>query len=421
MAFNKNLEELPHDTQAEQSVIGAILIEGQGAEILTAEDFYHIEHQKIFKVIEELRKRGQVVDLVLLNSELAKQGLLEEVGGTSYLMQLAGSVPNASNIDYYARIVKEKAVLRKAIALAEQITKTAFEGDINNTRRLGMQVSGLYIDALEKPFNEVFTEEDYIRISQTKRWTSENLYKLTHYVPFMRGENIYIAGKTSTGKTQIALNLAIGFLQQGAKVGYLSMELGREQLLLRLINWETGDDLKQIAENDKRLVNIDLRQKNWWELGMAIIKQDFYKNFYFTEEYFDLDDIENWIESHSFDVVFIDYVQLIKTRYGSNRNEQIEYIARELRRLSKKRCIVVLSQFNRARNEDEDEIDLSRLRDSGALEQTATSIVLIRRDQDEFNRFYYAVAKNQTFGLGALTNGWKRMILLPSGKFKEDF
>jgi hypothetical protein len=154
---------------------------------------------------------------------------------------------------------------------------------------------------------------------------------------------------------------------------------------------------------------------------MAIIKQDFYKNFYFTEEYFDLEDIENWIEGHSFDVVFIDYVQLIKTKYGSNRNEQIEYIARELRRLSKKRCIVVLSQFNRVRNEDEDEIDLSRLRDSGALEQTATSIVLIRRDQDEFNRFFYAVAKNQTFGLGALTNGWKRMILMPSGKFKEDF
>jgi len=410
------LKPLPYSVEAEQFILGCILAYGKGGEELSPQDFYWTEHQTIFKAIQNLWSKNIEPDIVSVINELGDK--LPEVGGESYLMQLAMSIPTSVNLPYYIRVVKEKSVLRHAFELGEKIQDSALSGDLDTIRQIGSELSSLYIDESEKPFGETLTEDDYKRLAESKRWTSDNLSKLTYFIPFMRGENIYIAGRTSTGKTQIALNLALSFLFQGAKVGYLSMELGREQLLLRLINWEFGDELSKISQGTP-LANINLKDKKWWDAGMAIINQDVFKNFYFVEEYSDLSDIENWIESHNFDVVFIDYIQLIKTKTRSSRNEEMEYIARELRRLSKKRCIVILSQFNRAKEEDETEIDLSRLRDSGALEQTATSVVLIRRDKDEINKFYYAVAKNQT--LGVLSNGWKKMVLTPSGKFKEDF
>jgi replicative DNA helicase len=409
------IKPLPYSIEAEQFVLGSILIDGKGAETLKPEDFYQIEHQIIFQAIKNLWQKNIMPDILTVMNELGEK--LKEVGGETYLVQLASAIPSTVNLPYYARIVKEKSILRQAFALGEKVQRLALQEDIEGIRQIGWQLSGLYVEEAEKPFGETLTEEDYQRLAESKRWTSENLPKLTYYVPFMRGENVYIAGRTSTGKTQIALNLALSFLFQGAKIGYLSMELGREQLLLRLINWEFGDELSRLSRGTP-LANINLKDKKWWDAGMAIIKQDAFRNFYFVEEYSDLADIEGWIETHNFDVVFIDYIQLIRTRKGGNRNEEMEHIARELRRLSKKRCIVVLSQFNRAKEEDETEIDLSRLRDSGALEQTATSIILIRRDRDEIDKFYYAVAKNQT--LGVLSNGWKRMELTPSGKFKEE-
>jgi replicative DNA helicase len=241
----------------------------------------------------------------------------------------------------------------------------------------------------------------------------------------MRGENIYIAGKPSRGKTQLALNLALSFLDRGASVGYISMELGREQLLIRLLNWKLEEkDFKQFVlmslgwETDReiRLSDINIREKVWWDLGMALIKEDRFKNFYFTENFNRLDDIVAWIEIHKFDVVFVDYIQLMKSGTGRTRVEELGDIAKEFRRLSKKRCMVILSQFNRQKDEDEEEIDMSRIRDSGELEQVATGVIIIRRDKKDVNQFYYAIAKNQTYGSLSL---WKRIDLSFNGRFIE--
>jgi replicative DNA helicase len=281
--------------------------------------------------------------------------------------------------------------------------------EFETARKLANEIILLNENVDDKPFSDTFNSEDFERLSKSKRFFSNDLHTLTFYLPFMRGENIYIAGKTSTGKTQLALNLALSFLDRGASVGYVSMELGREQLLIRLLNWEMGNE-------QVRLSDIDIRQKEWWDLGMALIKQDKFKNFYFTEEFNRLDDIISWIEIHKFDVVFIDYIQLMKSGTGRNRVEELGDIAKEFRRLSKKRCMVILSQFNRQKDEDEDEIDLSRIRDSGEIEQTATGVILIRRDKKEASQFYYAIAKNQTYGSLSL---WKRIDLNFNGAFKE--
>jgi replicative DNA helicase len=125
----------------------------------------------------------------------------------------------------------------------------------------------------------------------------------------------------------------------------------------------------------------------------------------------------SWINAHDLDVVFVDYLQMMhdKTFRGS-RNDELGNIAREFRKMSINRCFVVLSQFNRSR-EEEDEIDMSRIRDSGEIEQTSTSVILIRRDKKEKEKFYYAVAKNQSNG--KLTYGWVPLSFETGGKFKE--
>jgi replicative DNA helicase len=407
----KELQPPPYNLEAEQSVLGSLLIDDKELLTLNLEptDFYRDEHQEIFEAMLKLAKKEIPIDIISVSEELKEKGKLEFIGGESYLMQLASSMPNAVNVSYYARIVKKNSIARQMMTKGEKIFDLANSLELDEARKIAGEIVLMNENTIDKPFSETFNEEDFQRLSETKRFHSKNLQTLTFYMPFMRGENIYIAGKTSTGKTQLALNLALSFLEEGAMVGYISMEVGREQLLIRLLNWEFGKE-------GIRLSDIDIRKKEWWETGMALINQEKFKRFYFTEEFNKLQDIISWIESHQFDVVFIDYIQLIKAGTGKNRVEELGDIAKEFRRLSKKRCMVILSQFNRQRDEDEEDIDISRIRDSGEIEQTATGIILIRRDRQETDQFYYAIAKNQTYGT---LSRWKKIELKPNGEFVE--
>jgi replicative DNA helicase len=269
---------------------------------------------------------------------------------------------------------------------------------------------------------DTFTEENFQKVRSMKRWSSETLTKLTSLVPFATGENIYIAGRTGQGKTQMAITLGLAFAQQGAKVSYISLEIGIWQLIRRIMNYELGDGLDKTGQS---LAKIDFQDRQWWNIGEQIAHNEkSLNNFYYTEEYFDLQKIIDYIESNTFDVVFVDYIQNIQMNGKGTRNDELEYIAREFRRLSKKRCMVVLSQFNRESkdegSEDKD-MEVSRLRGSGGLEQSATSIILVRREKDNWQQFYYSIVKNQTYGLGTLTRTWKPIILQPNGILKEDF
>lgn len=410
MAFDN---EYPHSIEAEQAVIGGILLDGsivyKVLDMLDIDDFYAIEHKEIMKVIKAMALNGEPIDVVSVTEALQSAKTLDMVGGASYLLALEAHIPNVANIEYYIKIVQHKALQRRLMDIGFHIYENAYKNDLEAVQELA-RTALMERVRNDKPFSETFTEEDYKRLAESKRFYSPRLQKLTRFAPFMRGENIYIAGRTSTGKTQLALNLALDFLEQGAKVGYISMELGREQLLIRLINWEQ-------ASPDMRLADIDIRKKEVWEVGMNIISQPKYRNFYFVEEYNRLGDIVSWIESHTFDVVFVDYIQLVYS-YGKDRVRELGEIAKEFRRLSKQRCMVILSQFNRRENDDETEIDLSRIRDSGEIEQTATTIIIVRRSKENLSQFHYAIAKNQTYG--ALSK-WIPMRLRPNGEFVEEF
>jgi replicative DNA helicase len=419
MIKNELMKELPNDCKAEQSVLGAILVDHRVLKqiSLQPEDFYREEHKIIYEQILDLYRQGIVPDIVTVMDKLKVIGKLDFVGGESYLMQITASVPNVVNVIYYENIVKRDSIARQIWNKAQEISSLALSLDIEGTKLKASDILNLNVKEDDKAFSELFTEEYFEKLTKTKRWESDRLKDLTRYVPFQRGENIYIAGRTSIGKTQFALDLAWQFAEQGAKVGYVSLEIAEEAILPRMIIYEVGDE-----KIDLKLRDIDIRQPEWQQIGKAILRNsNVYKNFHFTRERHFLNDIVEWIENRPFDVVFVDYIQSLDVRGKSTRYEEMNIAAREFRRLSKDRCMVILSQFNRDKgyknDDDEEEITISRLRDSGVLEETATSIILLRGKGEQSNTFYYTVAKNQTFG--TTTAGWIELKRTNSGKFYE--
>lgn len=401
--------------EAEEFVIGSALVDGRVVFDLNLlpEHFFSKKHQDIWEAILEIVKAGTEPDILSVLDVLERKDKLE-AGTEAYLMQLVASVPNASNASYYASIVKREYKRREFIFATQRAMQTALTGDVDGAFTQLAEIEKLRFDVGDVPFSEIFTEEDFKRIASYKRWSFDSLPRLSKYVPFVIGESIYIAGQTSQGKTQLALHLAFDLVKQGAVVGYYSTEIDRWSVLGRLINYEANTK-GQISLHD-----IDLRNPHWQAIGQAILQQPEYKRFHFFREFYRMEELTASIEAHTFDVVFIDYIQNLtfSSSNPKNRVEELGNIAREIRRLSQRRCMITLSQFNRVRKEEENEIDLGRIRDSGEIEQTATTVILIRRDRDDKQLFYYAVAKNQTYGM--TTGDWKRMILLPNGIFKEE-
>lgn len=401
------MESLPHSDEAEQVVLGCLLLDGSvyNQFLLNPDDFYREDFGRIYEVMQNLERKGVPISLLTVGEELKSD--LAPLGGYTYLAKMMEKVVVPSNFYYYAKIVKEKSLARQMFLKATEVEASALAEDMASAKSKANEIVRMSLEN-DIPLSELFTEEDMERLSKSKRFTSKRLEKLTHFVWFMKKEVIYIAGQTSTGKSQLAINLAMDFLEQGARVGYLSFELGKEQLLKRLISWDTEMGLSEI----------DIRQKEWFDFGKQLLTQNFFKNFYFRDDIFDIEAVMAWIESHDLEVVFLDYIQMMHEKgFRGSRNEEIGNIAREFRRMSNKRCMVVLSQFNRRDSEDENEIDLSRIRDSGEIEQTSTSIILIRRDKAMANDFYYCVAKNQSNG--RLTYGWVPIEFKKGGKFKE--
>ena len=408
----KKMPTLPYLLEAEQYVLASILIDQKAISevlsVLNPKDFYRDEHRYIFEAMKMLYQENIPIDVITVFEKLKEMKQAEFAGGLSYLTSLFGSIPNSLNAWYYAKIVREKSLLRQAVQKGMEIAELGAREDLEGIKEKAQEIQNLNLTS-DTPLSELYTEEDLERLRNSKRFFCKNLRNLTYKLPFMKGEVIYIAGQTSTGKTQVALNLAMSFLKDGAKVGYVSMELSKEQLLIRLLNWEFGNE-------QVRLSSIDIRNSEWFRMGQQLVKQDKFKNFYFRQDLSELGEISGWIETHNFDVVFIDYIQMIYLgQRVENRNYELGKVAREFRRLSRGRCMVIMSQFNRKRFGDDEE-DLSRIRDSGEIEQTSTGIIFIQRKKDTDGVFQYSVRKNQTYGI---LSGWLDIKLMPNGELKE--
>ena len=394
---------LPHNLEAERSVLGAILVHNDAfntaAQVIDAGDFYRDAHRRIFDKMVALNERNQAIDFVTLKEELSRGGDLDDVGGPAYVAGLADGVPRATNVEYYSRIVKEKATLRNLIYAANKIVTNAYEADQEPDLILDEAESAIFSIADDKLKAGFVQMRDLVKDSFPKIEQLFEQKRLITGVPtgfvdldemtrgFQPGDLIIVAARPSMGKTSLVLNIAQHCsMLPDHSVGFFSLEMSKESLFLRLLTSEAQID-------SHRLMSGAIGQKDYGKISHALETLSAMK--------LHIDDTANigvlemrakarrLKSEHGLSMLAIDYIQLMTGRGRfENRTLELASISRSLKGLAKELSVpvVVLSQLSRAPESRSDHRpQLSDLRESGALEQDADVVILIYRD-DAYNR-----------------------------------
>jgi replicative DNA helicase len=250
---------LPHNLEAERSVLGAILVHNDAfnlaAQVIDSRDFYRDAHRRIFDKMVALNERHHAIDFVTLKEELARAGELDEAGGPAYIASLADGVPRATNVEYYARIVKEKSTLRNLIYAANKILTNAYEGDQESDQVLDEAESAIFAVADDRLKAGFVPMRDLVKESFPKIEQLFEQKRLITGVPtgfvdldemtrgLQGGDLVIVAARPSMGKTSLVLNIAQHVsVQPEHVVGFFSLEMSKESLFLRLLTSEAQVD-----------------------------------------------------------------------------------------------------------------------------------------------------------------------------------
>ena len=390
---------LPQNVDAEKSLLGAIIIENsllnQALEGLSEEDFYRDAHRRIWKAIENLFEKSQTIDLVTLKNELAGSGELDAVGGGAYVASLVDGVPRMSTLEFYIKILKDKTTLRKLIQLSTdliaecQSQEEPTETILDTAEQRMLEISDVHLRrgfvSIKEISKETFTLLDAIYEKKTAitglQMGFRDLDELTSGL--QNSDLIILAARPSMGKTSLALNIAMHIAKTGKSIGFFSLEMAREQLVLRVLCSES-----RINSHKIRSGHIDNR--DWQQLSRALATISGLK--FFIDDTPGVAPLEMKAKArrlkneHGLDVLLIDYLQLM--RGGGkfeNRVQEISYISRSLKDLAKELRIpvVALSQLSRASEtrKGDHRPQLSDLRESGAIEQDADVVMFIFREE----------------------------------------
>jgi replicative DNA helicase len=387
---------LPNNLDAERSVLGAILLDNNALnaaiENLRAEDFFLDQHRRVFVQMIALGESQQAIDLITLTEQLHRHGELEAAGGAPYLASLADGLPKVSNIEHYARIVKEKALLRNLIHATHNIQQRAFEGEDGADTILDNAESSIFALAEDRvragliPIKDIVRDnferlEKIFREGKSITGVSTGYTELDKLTSGLQSsELIILAARPSQGKTALALNLAENIAIRGqSPVAIFSLEMSKESLLQRLVA-----SVAQIDAHKFRTGH--LSREDWRRM---------------TDALGTISSAPLWIDDagsvsvleigakarrlkrdKGMSLLVVDYLQLItaRGRFG-NRQEEVSSISRSLKGLAKELQIpvLVLSQLTRAPEREERGPQLSDLRESGAIEQDADVVMFIYR------------------------------------------
>jgi replicative DNA helicase len=389
----------PQHLEAEQSVLGGILIENEAinrvTEILDADDFYRDAHRKIFNALINLSERDEPADLITLTNELRKTDQLDSIGGASYLTSLIDSVPTAANIEYYAKIVKEKAILRKLIQTSTEIITQSYEdrGDVevflDEAERAIFEISEKRVRPSFYSIRDIVKEsfKTIERLFQKKELVTgvpsgfKELDRMT--AGFQPSDLIIIAGRPSMGKTAFCLNVAqYAAIENKIPVAVFSLEMSKEQLVIRMLCSEAHVE-------GTRLRTGYLNESDWPKLTIAagnLSEAPIYIDDTAALSVLELRAKARRLKSErGLGMLIIDYLQLMKGRARvENRQQEISEISRSLKALSKELSIPVIAVSQLSRKTEErtgNRPQLSDLRESGAIEQDADLIIFIYRDE----------------------------------------
>ena len=397
MAVDSTLEKpLPSNLDAERSVLGAILLDNNAlnpaVEHLRPEDFFIEQHRRVFTQMIALGESQQAIDLVTLTEELHRRGDLEASGGAPYLAALADGMPRVSNVEHYARIVKEKAMLRNLIHATHNIQQRAFEGEDGADAILDNAESSIFALAEDRVRAGLIPVKDIVRdnFERLERIFREGksitgvatgygeLDKLTSGL--QPSELLILAARPSQGKTALALNLAENIsIRAGHPAAIFSLEMSKESLLQRLVasvaqidahKFRTGHLSKEDWRRMTEALGVISAAPLWIDDAGSISVLEIGAK------------ARRLKRDKGLSLLIVDYLQLITARGRfSNRNEEVASISRALKGLAKELQIpvLVLSQLTRAPERDDRGPQLSDLRESGAIEQDADVVMFIYR------------------------------------------
>jgi replicative DNA helicase len=389
----------PQNIEAEQSVLGGVLIENEAVhkvmEILTAEDFYRDAHRKIYDALMDLAERDEPADLITLTNELRKKEHLDSVGGASYVTSLIDSVVTAANIEYYAKIVKEKAILRKLIDTSTEIITHSYEDRSDVESLLDEAERAIFEISENRVKPSFYSIRDIVKQSFK---TIERLYEkkeLVTGVPsgyreldqrtagFQPSDLIIVAGRPSMGKTAFCLNVAqYAAIEKRTPVGIFSLEMSKEQIVIRML-------CSEAQVEGTRLRTGFLSESDWPRLTLAAGTLS--DAPIFIDDAAALSVLELRAKArrlnaeHGLGMIMIDYLQLMRGRAKvESRQQEISEISRSLKALAKELNVPVIAVSQLSRRTEERQgmrPQLSDLRESGAIEQDADVILFIYRDE----------------------------------------
>ena len=393
----------PNNKEAEQSVLGSILLRPEALiealEYVTADSFYQHAHQLIFTAMMELNEADQGIDVVTVKNTLDDKNQLDDIGGVSYLADLASIVPTAANVVYYAKIVADKALLRRLITTATDIVAQSYEDQDNDVNSI--------LDAAERQIMNVGEDQagnGFKKISDVLNATIEDIDQRAQEDSSVTGlstgyaeldkvtaglhpdELVILAARPGVGKTAFALNVAENVaVHTPTTVAIFSLEMGAEQLASRLLCAQGSIDA-----NDLRTGN--LNDEEWKNLVVAtgILSR--------TSIYIDdtpgikMAEIRAKCrrlakETGNLGLIIVDYLQLIEGTGQENRQQEVSVISRQLKRLAKELHVpvIALSQLSRGVEQRQDKRPLlSDIRESGSIEQDADVVAFLYRD-DYYN------------------------------------
>ncbi len=394
----------PHSIEAEQSVLGGVMLDNLAfdrvEENLVEKDFYRHDHRLIFNAMSHLNQKQQPLDVITIHEFLDREGNSDEVGGLGYLGELANNTPSASNISAYARIVRERAIIREMIAAAHEIAESGFNPEGQEIAQiLDVAETKIFKIAEQRESSEAGPVEIRNMLSQVINRIEdyqknkgginglesgfEHLDKMTG--GFQNADLVIVAGRPSMGKTTFAMNVAeFAALKSDLPVLVFSMEMPADALLLRSLSSLSRVDQSRIRRGE-------MDDHDWSKISstMTLLQQQ-------SKMYIDDSPSLSPAELRSrarrlareqggLSLIVIDYLQLMQVPgMKENRTQEVSEISRSLKALAKElSCpVVALSQLNRSLEQRSDRRPvMADLRESGAIEQDADIIMFVYRDE----------------------------------------
>ncbi len=394
----------PHSVEAERSVLGAILLNNEAIHRVVdvgiePRDFYFDNHGKIFDVLYSLSSRSQALDLITLSAALRDRGWYEQIGGQATLTGLVEDTFAIGNVIYYAKIVREKALLRRMIEIAGEITRDAFEGVddveafLDDSEKKVFSVSDVQANKGFAPMRDILVSNMHAIEEAASRGTAVTGLA-TGFTEFDKltaglhpGQLIIVGGRPAMGKTSLVVSAAQNAaMQSGAVVMIFSLEMSKEELVMRMLSSQSRIDSKRLRLG--RLVDRD-----WPRLAQSADQLSKAKIYIDDSGALTVMDMRArcrrlLAQEKKLDLIVVDYLQLMQgskgSRGDSNREKEISEISRNLKSLAKELRvpIVGLSQLSRALEGRPDKRPmLSDLRESGAIEQDADLVGFVYRDE----------------------------------------